>query len=92
MVIEKNTKELDKYCKDVYYPNAKVNSSCKNYKSIYEQVINYFVGDIDSYNVNVDKYNTYQVAIKSTKLINEYKTERNYIDYNGDSLFDGKEE
>ena len=90
--IEKNTLELNNYCKDVYYPNAKVNSSCKNYKSIYEQVVNYFVSDIKAYNSNVSKYNDYQNAIKSTLNIEEYKTKRTYIDYNEDSIFDGKEE
>lgn len=90
--VELNTLELDKYCKNIYYPNAKVNSNCKNYKSIYEQVINYFVGDIKSYNININKYNEYQQSINSTLLLEEYKTKRNYIDYNGDKIFDGKEE
>ena len=91
-LIEINTKELNKYCDNVYYPNAKVNSNCKNYKSIYEQVVNYFVGDIKTYNTNVVKYNDYQKAINSTIIIEEYSTKRTYIDYNEDSVFDGKEE
>ena len=55
--LEKNTKSLGKLCTDVYYPDSGANSKCVNYKSIYEQIVNYFVSDIRDYNVNVAKYN-----------------------------------
>ena len=34
-----------------------------NYKSMFEQVVNYFVLDVDDYNVNVKKFNDYQKVI-----------------------------
>ena len=83
---------LDKLCDDVYYPDGQVNNKCGNYKSIYEQVVNYFIGDINVYNTNVDKYNQYQLGTGSTLAINKYETTKDYIDYNNDKKFDGKEE
>lgn len=90
--INKMVKRFDYYCKDVYYPESSINNKCINYKSIYEQVNNYFVSDILLYNNNVLKFNNYQKSIGSTVLIEEYKTKRKFIDYNNDKNFDGKEE
>ena len=53
---------------------------------IYEQVNNYFVGDIKTYNKNVIAYNSINV-----NKVNVYQTSRNYIDYNKDKSFDGKD-
>ena len=90
--LDKNVKKLDGLCDNVYYPESDTNTKCSNYKSIYEQVINYFVTDIKLYNKNVNKYNKYQNS-KNTKLsIQKYSTKRIYIDYNNDGKFDGKEE
>lgn len=90
--LTKNTKKLDKLCDDVYYPDSKVNTKCNNYKTIYEQVVNYFVGDINVYNDNVLKYNEYQRNKNSDLRVDKYKTDKKYIDYNKDKEFDGKEE
>lgn len=90
--LSKSTKVLDKLCTDVYYPNSEVNNKCSNYKSIYEQIVNYFVTDIEVYNDNVRKYNDYQRSISSKISVKKYNTDKKYIDYNGDNVFDGKEE
>lgn len=90
--LTKNTKRLNKLCDDVYYPDSKVNTKCNNYKSIYEQVVNYFVSDINVYNENVVKYNEYQKNNNSDLRVDKYKTDKKYIDYNEDKEFDGKEE
>ena len=90
--IKKDVNKLDKLCGNVYYPQGDANSMCENYKSIYEQVVNYFVSDINSYNENVKKYNEYQKTVQSNLSIKKYKTDYDYIDYNGDQVFDGKEE
>lgn len=83
---------LDDLCDDVYYPDSDVNNKCSNYKSIYEQVVNYFVSDINSYNDNVNKFNQYQLQLGTTTVIENYETSKKYIDYNKDKEFDGKEE
>lgn len=88
----KQAASLRKLCKDVYYPDSKVNSQCSNYESIYEQVVNYFVNDINLYNKNIDQYNNYQTANGGVNLLNKYKTTKKYLDYNNDKEFEGKEE
>ena len=90
--LKKNTLELDALCDNVYYPDATVNSRCNNYRNIYEQVVNYFVSDINLYNSNIKKYNEYQESLNTLLRLREYSTRRNYIDYNGDGQYDGKEE
>lgn len=89
--LTKNTKKLDNLCNDVYYPDSKVNTKCNNYKSIYEQVVNYFISDINVYNENVVKYNEYQKNNNSDLRVDKYKTTKKYIDYNNDKEYDGKE-
>ena len=89
--LTKNTKKLNRLCEDVYYPDSKVNTKCSNYKLIYEQVINYFVSDINVYNENVKKYNEYQKNNNSDLRVDKYKTTKEYIDYNNDNEYDGKE-
>ena len=89
--LTKNTKKLDRLCNDVYYPDSKVNTKCNNYKSIYEQVVNYFISDIKVYNDNVNKYNEYQKENNSDLRVDKYKTDKKYIDYYNDKEYDGKE-
>ncbi|MBR2828729.1 MAG: hypothetical protein IKE70_05810, partial [Bacilli bacterium] len=90
--ISDNTYKLNALCSNMIFPEGEANSRCSNYKSIYEQVVNYFVGDIKVYNDNVSKYNEYQKNIGSNLNINYYKTNKRYIDYNSDGSFDGREE
>ena len=88
----KNTYNLNHLCEGIYYPTGSTNSKCGNYKLIYEQVVNYFVSDIATYNSNVKKYNDYQKEQNTLFRISEYETKKDYIDYNEDNVFDGKEE
>lgn len=88
--LEKKAKSLDDLCKNVYYPDSSVNSKCNNYKSIFEQVNNFFVGDIALYNKNIDSYNTFQLSNGSTMQLQYYNTKKEYIDNNGDGIYDGK--
>lgn len=87
-----NAKTLNNLCEDVYYPDGNVNNKCFNYKSIYEQVVNYFISDISVYNSNVKAYNDFQTKNGLSNFVKEYKTKKKYIDYNNDNVFDGKEE
>ena len=54
--------------------------------------MNYFVYDIQVYNKNVDLYNEYQSNNGTLFRIRSYRTDKYYIDYNGDGAFDGCEE
>ena len=84
--------KLDKLCEDVYYPESSINNKCINYKSIYEQVVNYFVTDINIYNKNIVNYNNYQASLGSGLLLKSYDTNKKFIDYNKDGSYDGKED
>jgi len=90
--LEKNTNKLNKLCDDVYYPESDVNTKCSNYRRIYEQVVNYFISDINIYNSNIDKYNNYQATLGSHLKLLRYNTTKEYIDYDNDGNYDGKEE
>ena len=89
--IIKKVKTMDGLCKDVYYPDSNVNSKCSNYKLIYEQVVNYFVADVKLYNDAIKTYNEQQAAAGNNSALVDYKTKKEYIDYNKDGVFEGKE-
>ena len=88
--IAKKVTVLDQLCTDMYYPDGSVNGKCNNYKLIYEQVVNCFVGDTLVYNKYISEYNQ---SVKDTGvgLLQEYHTKKKYIDYNNDKEFSGKE-
>ncbi len=89
--IVKKVNTMDDLCTDVYYPDSTVNSKCSDYKLIYEQVINYFVEDVKLYNNTIKTFNEQQVAAGSTYALIEYKTDKKYVDYNKDGVYEGKE-
>jgi len=90
--IELSANVLDDLCVNVYYPKSDVNNMCKNYKTMYEQVVNYFVADIKDYNENVEKFDQYQKANNLNQVVKKYETTKKYIDYDGDKKYAGKEE
>ena len=87
--LSKNVVELKKYCDNMYYPDSSVNSKCSNYKSIYEQVMNYFVSDVQLYNKSVEQFNTLEERKGTLFRIRKYNTNKYYVDYNLDGEFDG---
>ncbi len=91
--LTKNTDYLDKLCSSSNRSFDDLKTKCSKYKNIYEQAVNYFVSDIEDYNANVLKYNEYQKSLNNISYqIEKYETKKNYIDYNNDSVYDGKEE
>lgn len=90
--IKKNTNKMDKLCMDVYYPDSNVNSICNNYRTIFEQVNNYFVIDITEFNKNIDKYNTYVKGLDPNLVIKKYETKKKMIDFDDDGVIVGKDE
>lgn len=89
--IGNRVKTMNGLCKDVYYPDSSVNSKCNDYKLVYEQVVNYFVGDVAVYNSTIKTFNEQQTAVGSTVQLVEYNTKKDYVDVNKDGAFDGKE-
>lgn len=83
--ISEKVKSLDNLCENTYFTSNETNEKCSNYKLLYEQVNNYFVSDINKYNKIVQDYN-----MNNVKNVNVYVLSREYIDYNNDKSFDGK--
>lgn len=84
--------KLEKLCKNIYYPDSKINTKCSDFGSVYEQIINAFVSDVTLYNKNIDSYNKYQVDNNGDLFLNSYVTKKKFLDYNGDKKYEGKEE
>ena len=90
--MHKYTNKLDDLCDDMYYPKSSVNSICNNYKVIYEQVNNYFVMDINTYNENIDKYNEYIKGVDPNLVLKKYSTKKKLEDFDKDGEIIGKDE
>ena len=90
--LTKDVNVMDDLCKDVYYPDSNINNKCSNYKLIYEQVINNFLNDVKLYNDTIDVFNNNEIKKGSTFALIKYMTNKKYIDYNSDGIFEGKED
>lgn len=93
--ISQSTKTIREYCKNgIYYSSSDVNNKCNSFKLGYEEMVNSFVDDINTYNKNITAYNKYlddEGNTTSLKL-ETYQTKKTYIDYNNDGKYSGKEE
>lgn len=79
--------KLDKYCNNNIYSDSSANSICLSYKLSYEEMVNVIVLDIQNINGMVDTY------LENHEGLDKYQSELNdYIDYNGDGFYSGKEE
>lgn len=84
--------ELSNLCGDIYFFDNNINDKCSSYGNVYEQVVNAFVSDVSLYNGNISQYNEYQNGVENAIILENYTTNKDYIDYNNDKKFDGKEE
>ena len=77
----------------IEYGDVNVNSKCTTFKANFEAAVNYYISDVNSYNLIVDEYNawntsgTYPVLNKASYVVYE-----DYIDYDEDGEYFGKEE
>lgn len=85
--------KLKKNCQDIYFPEADTNNKCQTYALSYEEMVNYFMNDIIQVNQNIEEYNKYNVE-NATGIapIQKYNTTKNYIDFNNDKKYAGKED
>ncbi len=93
--LDKDSKSLKKSCLNNKLINNDVIISCDSFNSNYELIINSFVQDIELYNQNIESYNNWVDTNDSGKYVKMDKYESNnfkdYIDYNSDGIFLGKE-
>lgn len=90
--VKDTVEKLSNLCGDIYFFNDSVNEKCKSFSSVYEQIVNAFVSDVALYNDNILQYNQYQSDLGTNNTLENYVTEKKYIDYNNDKEFEGKEE
>ena len=84
--------ELDGLCGDINFTDTTTSVKCESYASVYEQMVNSFLDDLIIYNDSIDKYNEYQEGVKDAVKLEHYMTEKQYLDYNKDGKYEGKEE
>ena len=90
--VSETVKKLSGLCGDIYFFNDSVNEKCSSFSSVYEQIVNAFVTDVRLYNNNILQYNQYQSDLGTNNVLEDYITEKKYIDYNNDKEYEGKEE
>ena len=92
--LDKDSKNLKKSCINNTLINNEVIISCDSFNSNYELIINSFVQDIELYNQNIDSYNNWVDSNSGNYIkMDKYESNKfnNYIDYNNDGIFLGKE-
>ncbi len=94
MKVEDSAKVLKENC-DVDYGDVKVSSTCTKFKANYEAAQNYYISDVKMYNQMVSEYDEYNAEhgnhyAKLNKAL--YGSYADYIDYDEDGEYFGKEE
>jgi len=90
--IENNSEKLKENCV-VKFADPNVNSKCTIFKSTYEAANNYYISDIKDYNKTVEEYNEWAEKSNKDKLNKiELTIHKDYIDYDKDKEYFGKEE
>lgn len=84
---------LQTNCENVYFPEKEVNTMCQTFQSSYEETVNYFVNDIKQINNYIEEYNNYnQENQTGVPPLQQYNTTKDYIDFNHDKEYIGKED
>lgn len=84
---------LQSNCENVYFPEKEVNNKCQTFQSSYEETVNYFINDIKQVNNYIEEYNVYnQENQTGIAPIQKYNTTKDYIDFNNDKEYVGKED
>lgn len=84
--IDTNINNIDNLC-NVIYKDISINKICNSYKDTYEKLINLYISDLNNYNNKIVSYNEYKGTDTSLfELIH-----KDYIDYNNDKEYEGKD-
>ncbi len=92
--IDKTAKNLKKNC-NVKYGDVDTNNKCTQFKANYEAANNYYISDVKLYNKLIDEYDEWNKG-QGGKYNSVNKAElpvyKDYIDYDKDGEYFGKEE
>lgn len=85
--------KLEKSCENIYFPEKEANTKCQVFATSYEEMMNYFINDIKQVNNYIEEYNTYNEENQTgVAPISKYNTTKQYIDFNKDKEYIGKED
>ena len=92
--VEDSAKVLKENC-NIEYGDVKVSTKCNTFKANYEAAMNYYISDAKLYNQMIDEYDKYnsqngEIYPKANRA--ELKIYQDYIDYDEDGEYFGKEE
>ena len=80
-------------CINALYPDVTINNKCEALVIGYEKIVNTYVSDVNLYKINIEKYNNWLEETSSIDVkLEKIKTNRKYIDINGDRKYEGKKE
>ena len=86
--IDANVSNITKRC-DFTYNDKNINIICDSYESAYEKMVNLYVSDVINYNNKIKSYN--EQYITEEELGQFDAAHKEYIDYNNDKKYEGKE-
>ena len=90
--LENNSKYLKNNCKTVKTLNNNASMQCESFEYVYETAINSYIADINLYNESIKGYNEWINGNSQLKPLELYNNlYKDYIDYNKDGEFFGKE-
>ena len=78
---------INKDCVGYIYKDRDANHICKDYRKMYEEMVNVYINDIKSFNKIIDKYNE-----DTNNNLEKYKSNlySDYIDYDKNGVYSGK--
>ena len=93
--LDNDSNYLKDNCKTVKWLNNTVSTQCESFEFAYETIINSYISDINLYNESITGYNQWLKTNSNNELqpIEMYNNvlHPEYIDYNNDGEFFGKE-
>ena len=91
--LDNNSTYLKNNCKTVKTLNNDAGMKCESFEVVYEAAVNSYISDINLYNESIKGYNEWANDNNTLKKLELYSNNlyKEYIDYNNDGEFFGKE-
>ncbi len=91
--IDEASVELKVDCLENTFKDTNINNKVSAFIINYEQVVNYFIKDVNDFNAEIQKYNAWvsaQTVPNEKDKLQEYKsTYIDYVDIDGDGVYNG---
>lgn len=91
--IEESSEDLKVNCYKEEFNETDINNKVSAFTINYEQAVNYYIQDVEAFNEKVRNYNDWVLnsqVVGTYKTLEEYETSyKEYIDINGDGIYNG---